>query len=126
MSPGQASVFAEQDSLTGGRINGGLCVERCNEMLSREEVEHVARLARLVLTDDERTRYTGQLNEILAYVEKLKELDVDGVVPMAHAIPLENVFRPDRVRPSFDREDMLANAPERSEGFFKVPRILES
>jgi len=95
-------------------------------MLSREEVEHVARLARLVLTDDERTRYTGQLNEILAYVEKLKELDVDGVVPMAHAIPLENVFRPDRVRPSFDREDMLANAPERSEGFFKVPRILES
>ena len=95
-------------------------------MLSREEVEHVARLARLVLTDDERTRYTGQLNEILAYVEKLKELDVDGVVPTAHAIPLENVFRPDRVHPSFEREDMLANAPERSEGFFKVPRILET
>ena len=95
-------------------------------MLSREEVEHVARLARLVLTDDERTRYTGQLNEILAYVEKLKELDVDGVVPTAHAIPLENVFRPDQVHPSFEREDMLANAPERSEGFFKVPRILET
>lgn len=94
-------------------------------MLTREEMDHVARLARLNLTEAERVTFTEQLNEILGYVDKLKELDVTGVEPTAHAVPLQNVFRPDTSRPSFDREEMLANAPDRTEGFFKVPKILE-
>lgn len=94
-------------------------------MLSRQEVDHVARLGRLNLTDEERATFTGQLNEILGYVEKLKELDVAEVEPTAHVVPLQNVLRPDLSRPSFGREEMLANAPDRVEGFFKVPRILE-
>ncbi|MGE5599469.1 MAG: Asp-tRNA(Asn)/Glu-tRNA(Gln) amidotransferase subunit GatC [Bacteroidota bacterium] len=94
-------------------------------MLSRQEIDHVARLARLNLTEEERAVYTNQLNEILGYVDKLKELDVTGVEPTAHAVPLQNILRPDESRPSFDREDMLANAPERREGYVKVPKILE-
>ena len=94
-------------------------------MLTREEVDHVARLGRLNLCDEERAVFTGQINEILGYIEKLKELDVAGIEPTAHAVPLQNVIRPDVSRPSFDREAMLANAPERVEGFFKVPKIIE-
>ena len=94
-------------------------------MLSREEVDHVARLARLNLSDEERAVFTGQLNEILGYVAKLEELDVTGVEPTAHAVPLRNVVRPDVCRASFDRDEMMANAPDRVEGFFKVPKILE-
>lgn len=94
-------------------------------MLSREEVDHVARLARLNLSDEERAVFTGQLNEILSYVAKLEELDVTGVEPTAHAVPLQNVVRPDVCRASFDRDEMMANAPDRVEGFFKVPKILE-
>ena len=94
-------------------------------MLSGEEVDRVARLARLFLSEEERATYTGQLNEILGYVEKLKELDVTGIEPTAHVVPLQNVLRADKSRPSFDREDMLANAPERVGGFFKVPKIME-
>ncbi len=94
-------------------------------MLSREEVDHVARLARLRLTDEERARFTTQLNEILRYVEKLKELDVTGVEPTAHVVPLQNVARPDASRPSWGRDEMLANAPDRVEGYFRVPKIME-
>ena len=99
--------------------------EEWGGMLSREEVDHVARLARLTLSDEERAVFTGQLNEILRYVAKLKELDVTGVEPTAHIVPLQNVVRPDEGRPSFDRDEMMANAPDRVEGFFKVPKILE-
>ncbi|MGE5530406.1 MAG: Asp-tRNA(Asn)/Glu-tRNA(Gln) amidotransferase subunit GatC [Patescibacteria group bacterium] len=94
-------------------------------MLSRAEVDHVARLARLSLSEAEREMFTSQLNQILAYVAKLRELDVAGVEPTAFAVPLENVFRPDDVRPSYGRDEMLANAPERAGDYFKVPRILE-
>lgn len=94
-------------------------------MLSREEIDHLARLARLSLNDEERAVYTGQINEILGYVEKLKELEVAGVDPTAYVVPLQNVTREDRSRPSYDREEMLANAPERVDGYFKVPKILE-
>jgi aspartyl-tRNA(Asn)/glutamyl-tRNA(Gln) amidotransferase subunit C len=94
-------------------------------MFARQEVDRVARLARLALTDEERERYTAQLNEILGYVEKLKELDVEGVEPTAHVVPLCNVTRPDRSRPSYGRDEMLANAPKRVDGFFKVPKMLE-
>jgi aspartyl-tRNA(Asn)/glutamyl-tRNA(Gln) amidotransferase subunit C len=94
-------------------------------MISREEVQHVARLARLHLTDEELERMRQQLDAILAYIDKLRELDVEGVEPTAHAVPLVNVMRPDELRPSLSQEAALANAPDRADEFFRVPRIIE-
>lgn len=93
--------------------------------LSREDVRHVARLARLELNPTEEERFTKELNDILKFVEQLKELDTTGIEPTAHAITVRNVFRPDRVEASLDPEAALANAPDRSGNFFKVPKILE-
>jgi aspartyl-tRNA(Asn)/glutamyl-tRNA(Gln) amidotransferase subunit C len=94
--------------------------------LTKAEVEHVARLARLELSEDEKEEFTGQLNDILAFVEKLNTLDTSNIEPTAHAIPVANVFRPDQVVPSLDPELALANAPDRIGDFFKVPKTLES
>ena len=80
-------------------------------MISRSDVEHVARLARL--------------SSILQYIDKLRALDTDAVEPTAHAVPLVNVMREDEVEPCFPREEMLANAPDRAGEFFRVPRIIE-
>lgn len=93
--------------------------------ITRAEVEHVARLARLELTDAEMETFTGQMDAILAYVEKLNELDTSGIVPTAHAVPMENAFRDDREAPSIGIESALANAPDRVEGFFRVPKVIE-
>src|SRR3954452_9276728 len=93
--------------------------------LDRAAVDHVARLARLDLSDEERERMQGELTQILAHAENLQELDLDGVEPTAHAIPLNNVLRPDEVGPSLTQDEALANAPEREDGRFKVPRIIE-
>jgi aspartyl-tRNA(Asn)/glutamyl-tRNA(Gln) amidotransferase subunit C len=93
--------------------------------LSKAEVEHVARLARLGLTEAEKEEFTWQLNEIITFVEKLKELDTTGIEPTAHAIPIQNVFRADEIKPSLDPEQALANAPDRINDFFKVPKLLE-
>ena len=93
--------------------------------ISQEEVEHVARLARLQLTGQEATTFTSQMDAILAYVEKLNELDTASIVPTAHAVPMENAFRADEVRPSIGTDNALANAPERVEGFFRVPKVIE-
>lgn len=93
--------------------------------LTRSEVEHVARLARLELSDAEKDEFTGQLNEILNFVDKLNELDTNGIEPTAHAIPIRNVFRPDQIEPPMDPELVLSNAPVRVGDFFKVPKILE-
>lgn len=92
--------------------------------LTREEVLHVAKLARLSLDPDEVDRFTRQLNDILAYVEKLQEVDTQGVPPMAHAVPVYNVFREDEATPSLPREEGLANAPAQEEGTFVVPRVI--
>jgi aspartyl-tRNA(Asn)/glutamyl-tRNA(Gln) amidotransferase subunit C len=94
--------------------------------LTKAEVEHVARLARLELSESEKEEFTGQLNEILDFVEKLNKLDTSNIEPTAHAIPVTNVFRPDQVVPSLDLELALANAPDRIGNFFKVPKTLES
>jgi aspartyl-tRNA(Asn)/glutamyl-tRNA(Gln) amidotransferase subunit C len=94
-------------------------------MISREEVQQVARLSRLHLTDDEVERMREQLDAILAYVDKLSELDVEGVEPTAHAVPLVNVMRDDTVRPSLPQDVALANAADRADQFFRVPRIIE-
>ena len=93
--------------------------------ITRAEVEHVARLARLELSDEEKETFTGQMDAILAYVEKLNELDTSGIVPTAHAVPMENAFRNDEERPSIGALNALANAPERAEGFFRVPKVIE-
>ncbi len=93
--------------------------------ITREEVEHVAKLARLELSEEEMTTFTGQMDAILAYVDKLKELDTDGVVATAHAVPVENAFREDVVTPSIGADNALANAPTRVADFFLVPKVIE-
>ena len=89
------------------------------------EVEHVARLARLALSDDERELMRAQLDRILGYIDKLGRLDIEGVEPTSHAVPMLNVMRDDERRPCLAPEEMLANAPDRSGEFFRVPRIIE-
>ena len=94
-------------------------------MITREDVEHVAELARLELTAAEKEQFIAQLNSILTYIEKLSELDTADVEPTSHVIPMSNVLRDDQVRPCLDRALALRNAPEESHFFFKVPRIIE-
>lgn len=89
------------------------------------DVRYVAHLARLALTPEEEVRIGSQLNQVLSYIEKLKEPDVTGVEPTAHAFPLVNVTRKDEVRPSLPHEEALRNAPAASEGLFVVPKIIE-
>ena len=93
--------------------------------ISRDDVLHVARLARLDLGEAEVDTFTGQMDAILAYVEKLNELDTAGIVPTSHAVPVENAFREDVVRPSLGVDHALANAPDRVEDFFRVPKVIE-
>lgn len=92
--------------------------------LTTDEVERVARLARLDLTEEEKQLFPQQIDAILAYLGKLRELPTNGASPTAHVLPLENVFREDLVQPSLPQEAVLANAPEKEDAFFKVPQIL--
>jgi aspartyl-tRNA(Asn)/glutamyl-tRNA(Gln) amidotransferase subunit C len=109
-------------------VNGGGMARRYlkekSMALTRDEVLHVADLARLSLAPEEIEVVTRQLNDILAYVEKLQELDTEGVEPLAHVIPVFNVFREDAVAAGLDRDAALSNAPAREEGAFVVPRII--
>ncbi len=89
------------------------------------DVKYVAHLARLQLTPEEEVRFGAQLGQVLGYVEKLKELDVTGVEPTAHAMPLVNVTRLDAIQPSLPHEDALRNAPLSANGLFVVPKIVE-
>jgi aspartyl-tRNA(Asn)/glutamyl-tRNA(Gln) amidotransferase subunit C len=90
-------------------------------MIDREQVLHVARLARLRLTDDEIERMTGDLSSILDHIEKIGELDLDGVAPTSHVVELENVLRPDEPASSLPREAALAEAPDTDGTGFRVP-----
>ena len=94
--------------------------------LTRADVEHVARLARLALTDDEIERLTGDLAAVLAHAADVAALDLDGVPPTAHPLPLRNVLRADVVRPTLDRGEVLAAAPATEDGRFRVPRIMDA
>ncbi len=94
--------------------------------LSRRDVEHVAHLARLGLTEEEVTELEGQLNHILEQFAVLSELDTEAIPPTARVIELENVLRDDAVRPGFERETALANAPERTDEHFVVPAVLDT
>jgi aspartyl-tRNA(Asn)/glutamyl-tRNA(Gln) amidotransferase subunit C len=93
--------------------------------ITREEVEHVARLARLEITEAEKDAFSRQLSGILDYMEQLKSVDTGEVEPTATVVGQTNVFREDEVRPSLSVEKALANAPETEEGHFVVPRIIE-
>jgi aspartyl-tRNA(Asn)/glutamyl-tRNA(Gln) amidotransferase subunit C len=93
--------------------------------ITREQVLHVARLARLALSDDEVDRFAQQLSAILAHAEQVTALATEDVPPTSHAIPLENVFRPDQVEESLPHDKAISTAPEREQGRFKVPRIIE-
>ena len=90
-------------------------------MIDREQVLHVARLARLRLTDEEVERMTGELSSILDHIEKIDELDLDDVAPTSHVTDLENVLRADEPRPSLPREQALAEAPDTDGVGFRVP-----
>ncbi|RPH37559.1 Asp-tRNA(Asn)/Glu-tRNA(Gln) amidotransferase subunit GatC [bacterium] len=89
-----------------------------------QDVEHVAALARLSFTEEEKQKLTAQLNEILRYMEQLNTLDTSNVEPLSHVIELQNVFREDALRPSLPREEALKNAPAHTEEFFKVPKVI--
>ena len=93
--------------------------------LSREEVLHIARLARLGLTEEDVERFREQLSNILDNFEVLKEVESEGVPPTTHAVPLQNVLREDEVAPSLPQDEVLANAPRQEEGHFKVRAVLE-
>jgi len=90
-------------------------------VIEREQVLHVAKLARLRLSDEEVERMAGELSGILGHVDRIGELELDDVAPTSHVIELENVLRPDEPRPSWPRDDVLAQAPDPAEGAFRVP-----
>jgi aspartyl-tRNA(Asn)/glutamyl-tRNA(Gln) amidotransferase subunit C len=92
--------------------------------LTTQEVEHVALLARLSLTEVEKKTFTEQLSSILDYADTLKLLNTEGIEPLTHILPMNNVFRADEIRPSIPRDEMLANAPLAEEGQYKVPKII--
>ena len=92
--------------------------------VSIKDVEHVAKLAHLSFSGEEKEKMTLQLNDILKYMEQLSSLDTTNVEPLSHVIELSNVFREDEVKPGVSREDALKNAPAKSEEFFKVPKVI--
>ncbi len=94
------------------------------DRLTRQDVAHVADLARLELTEEELEQFTGQLAEVLDHAADIASLDLAGVVPTAHAMAVTNVLRPDELRPCIDREEALAQAPSVEDHRFKVPPIL--
>jgi len=90
-------------------------------VIEREQVLHVAKLARLRLSEAEVEKMAGELSGILEHVDRIGELDLDEVPPTTHVVDLENVLRPDEPRPSWPREDVLAQAPDPADGAFRVP-----
>ncbi len=93
--------------------------------ISRAEVEHVSRLARLALNDQELDAIRQDMDDMLGYVDQLNQLDTTGITPTAHAVPMENAFREDVVKPGFSRDQALANAPDPDPSGFRVPRVIE-
>ncbi len=93
--------------------------------LTTQDVEYVAKLARLDVTNQEKEKFTAQLNDILLYIDKLNELDTTGVASMSHAIAVTNAFREDKVSESLGTERALANAPDTRGEFFRVPKVID-
>ncbi len=92
-------------------------------MITIKDVEHVAKLARLELTEEEKEKFTGQLGAVLEYVNQMNEVDTSNVEPMAHAIDFSNVMREDKVYYEQTKEELMSNAPYEENGFFRVPKI---
>lgn len=92
--------------------------------VTKKDVEHIAKLARLKVTEEEVEHYTGQLNQILEYVEKLNELDTENVEPLSHPVENTNVFREDKLKLSTKTEEALKNAPDKDDQHFKVPKVI--
>jgi aspartyl-tRNA(Asn)/glutamyl-tRNA(Gln) amidotransferase subunit C len=103
----------------------GIGKEEYQMSITPKDVEHVARLARLELSDSEKDQFTDQLNAILKYAEKLNGLDTENVEPTSHVLPITNVMRADEKRQSLPIEKVLLNAPDDEDGQFKVPAVLE-
>ena len=93
--------------------------------ISLEDVQHIANLARLTFNEQEMESYQHQLSRILDYIEKLNQLDTEGVPPTSHVIPIRNVMKPDEKRDLFQREDIIANAPSAEQGYFEVPKVID-
>ena len=93
--------------------------------LSRDQVEHVAHLARVGITEEDIERFSHQLSDVLDYFERLNRVDIEGVPPTSHTLPLHNVMREDEAEPSYDVDDILANAPNQEDQRFRVRAILE-
>lgn len=89
-----------------------------------KDIEYIANLARLELSEDEKKQQLEKMNTILDYMEIIKEVNTDGVEPMVHVIPINNVFRKDEVQETLDREQTVQNAPEEAQGMFRVPKIV--
>jgi aspartyl-tRNA(Asn)/glutamyl-tRNA(Gln) amidotransferase subunit C len=89
------------------------------------DIEKVAKLARLTLSEEEKRRFESQLDQILAYIEQLNRVDTTGVEPTSHAIPIHNAFREDEIKPSFPKDEVMGIAPAQEDGHFKVPRIID-
>ncbi len=92
--------------------------------ISKKDVEHVAKLARLELTEEEKVLYTEELNAVLGFMDTLNQLDTSGVPPTSHVLDIKNVFREDVVEPSMDPEEVVANAPVAKDNQFRVPKIM--
>jgi len=93
--------------------------------ISKKDVQYVADLARIELTEQELNKFSKQLENILEYIDKLKEVDISGVLPTSHVLNIKNVFRDDVVKPSIKIEDFLKSAPKKEDTFFKVPKVIE-
>ncbi len=93
--------------------------------ISKTDVEHIAMLARLKLSEDEKITYSEQLSNILDYIDKLNELDTADVEPTSHVLEITNVFREDKLQESLHPDEALNNAPDRKDNFYRVPRIIE-
>ncbi len=92
--------------------------------VTKADVENIAKLARLSVTEEEKEKFVDQVNQILTYVEKLNEIDTDDIEPLSHTLDLKNVFREDVVKPSLSQEKALENAPAKTDRFFRVPKVV--
>ena len=92
-------------------------------MITIQDVEHVAKLARLDLTEEEKVKFSKQLGDVLKYVEQMNEVDTSNVEPLSHVVEFNNVMREDEIHYDCSKEELMMNAPEEENGFFKVPKI---
>jgi len=100
-------------------------MKRGNHFISKTDIEYVVKLARLALTEEEKEKFSHQLNQILVYMEKLNELDTTNILPTTHVLPLKNVWREDEEKNSNLAKEILDNAPEKESNYFKVKKVIE-